>query len=384
MSGPRPTLPPLPGQPDGVPWPTEAWPTGDLPPGVDLDLPLAQAFDEEGPLAVTFAVVVVHRGRLVYERYAGSLEHLDASPTPVAADTPLLSWSMAKSVLHAVVGILVGGGRLDLDAPARVPEWSDAGDPRHAITPRQLLAMRDGLDFVEDYVDDRVSDVITMLFGDGRDDMAHFAADRPLAAAPGQRFNYSSGTSNILSGVVARTVGPGETYARFLHTRLFGPIGMANADPEFDVAGTWIASSFVRADGARLRPLRAALPARRRLGGQPAPAGGLGRLGAHHGLGRPRGRPLRRALVGRGGRHPRHLPRLGLRGPVHHRVPVARPRRRTAGQDAPRPHAAAGAVAGLHGGGVRAGPYRLSLRQLATGLATKTGIWRSVFSWYSA
>ena len=247
MSGPGPTLPPLPRQPDGVPWPTEGWPTGDLPPGVDLELPLAQAFDEEGPLAVTFAVVVVHRGRLVYERYAGSIEHLDAPPTPVAADTPLLSWSMAKSVLHAVVGILAGSGRLDLDAPARVPEWSDAADPRHAITPRQLLAIRDGLDFVEDYVDDRVSDVITMLFGDGRVDMAHFAADRPLAGAPGERFNYSSGTSNVLSGVVARTVGPGETYARFLHARLFDPLGMASADPEFDAAGTWIASSFVRA-----------------------------------------------------------------------------------------------------------------------------------------
>ncbi len=139
----------------------------------------------------------------------GALEHFDRPPTPVTETTPLLSWSMAKSMLHAVVGLLVGDGRLDLDAPADVPEWSDPGDPRHAITLRQLLAMRDGLDWVEDYVDDRVSDVIQMLFGDGQADMAHFAADRPLAAPPGTRFNYSSGTSNIISGVVARTVGPG-------------------------------------------------------------------------------------------------------------------------------------------------------------------------------
>ena len=76
--------------------------------------------------------------------------------------------------------------------------------------------------------------------------MAHFAADRPLAAPPGTRFNYSSGTSNIISGVVARTVGPGEHYARFLHGRLFGPLGMASADPEFDEAGTWVASSYLR------------------------------------------------------------------------------------------------------------------------------------------
>jgi CubicO group peptidase (beta-lactamase class C family) len=158
----------------------------------------------------------------------------------------LLSWSMAKSVLHAAVGLLVGEGRLDLDAPAAVPEWADPGDPRHAITLRQLLAMRDGLNFVEDYVDGGVSDVIEMLFGRGQADMAHFASDRPLAAPPGTRFNYSSGTSNIVSGVVARTVGPGEPYARFLHSRLFGPLGMASADPEFDEAGTWVGSSYLR------------------------------------------------------------------------------------------------------------------------------------------
>ncbi len=103
----------------------------------------------------------------------------------MTAETPLLSWSMAKSMLHAVVGLLVGDGQLDLDAPAAVPEWADRGDPRHAITLRQLLAMRDGLDFAEDYVDGDVSDTIQMLFGDGQADMAHFAADRPLAAPPG-------------------------------------------------------------------------------------------------------------------------------------------------------------------------------------------------------
>lgn len=233
----------LPPQPSGVAWPTEDWATGDAPPGVDLTPLVDEVFDDQGPLAETFAVLVVHRGRLVFERYAGALAHFDRPPTPVTAETPLLSWSMAKSMLHAVVGILVGEGRLDLDAPAAVPEWSDPSDPRHAITLRQLLAMRDGLAFAEDYVDGEVSDTIQMLFGEGQSDMAHFAADRPLAAPPGTRFNYSSGTSNIISGVVARTLGPGEPYARFLHSRLFGPLGMTTADPEFDEAGTWVASS---------------------------------------------------------------------------------------------------------------------------------------------
>jgi CubicO group peptidase (beta-lactamase class C family) len=259
-------------QPHDVAWPSEDWPEGELPAAVDLGPLLDEAFDDASPLATTHAVVVVHHGRIVVERYHGALEHFDRPPTPVTADTPLLSWSMAKSVLHAVVGLLVGAGRLDLDAPAPVPEWADPADPRHAITLRQLLAMRDGLDFVEDYVDDRVSDTIQMLFGDRQSDMANFAADRPLAAPPGTRFNYSSGTSNIISGAVARTVGPGEDYARFLHDRLFSPLSMRSADPEFDEAGTWLASSYLRAtardwarfglfylrdgvwDGARLLP----------------------------------------------------------------------------------------------------------------------------------
>ena len=237
----------LPSQPAGVDWPTEQWPAGELPPTVDLTPLLDEVCDNDGPLAETFAVLVVHRGRIVAERYQGALEHFDRPPTPVTAETPLLSWSMAKSVLHAGVGLLVGAGRLDLDAPAPVPEWADPGDPRHAITQRQLHAMRDGLDIAEEYVEGHVTDTIEMLFGDGQSDMAHFAAERPLAAPPGTRFNYSSGTSNIISGIVARTVGPGESYARFLHSRLFGPLGMTSADPEFDEAGTWVASSTLRA-----------------------------------------------------------------------------------------------------------------------------------------
>jgi CubicO group peptidase (beta-lactamase class C family) len=238
---------PLPRQPRGVPWPTSKWPHAGIPPEVALDRLLDQVCDNTGPLATTYAVVVIHRGRLIAERYHGGLPHFDRPPEPVTVESRLLSWSMAKSMLHAVVGLLVKDGRLDLDAPADVPEWSAPDDPRHTITLRHLLAMRDGLDFAEDYVDDRTSDVIAMLFGDGQADMGHFAADRPLAAAPDARFNYSSGTTNIISAVVARLLGPGAPYEAFLHERLFGPIGMASARPAFDGAGTWVASSYVRA-----------------------------------------------------------------------------------------------------------------------------------------
>jgi CubicO group peptidase (beta-lactamase class C family) len=241
------TLVPLPAQPHGLPWPAPDWAEGPIPRGVDLAPLLDAAFDTEGPLSVTYAVVVIHRGRLVAERYGGVIEHWDRADEPVGPDTPLLSWSMAKSMLHAAVGVLVGEGRLHPDLPAPVPQWAAPTDPRRAITLQHLLEMRDGLDFVEDYVDARASDVIEMLFGAGKDDVAGFAADRPPAAAPGSRFNYSSGTSNIVAAVVGREVGPGESYAQFLRDRLFVPIGATSARPTLDAAGTWVASSYVYA-----------------------------------------------------------------------------------------------------------------------------------------
>lgn len=212
-----------------------------------LEAIVDEAFNRPDDLGTTYAVVVVQHGRTIAERYGGTLEHWDRDPEPVQADTLLLSWSMAKSMLHAAVGILVGDGKLDLDARADVPEWSDPPDPRNAITLEHLLSMRDGLDFTEDYVDDRASDVIEMLFGSGQADTAAFAANRELVAEPGTRFNYSSGTSNIVSGIVARTVGPADQYEHFLKTRLFDPAGMHTARPGIDDAGTWVASSYVHA-----------------------------------------------------------------------------------------------------------------------------------------
>ena len=244
---PATSLLPLPAQPSGVAWPTDDWPRGAPPAGVDLGPQLDAAFDPDGPLRDTYAVVVVQGGRLVAERYGGTLPRWDGPGRPVARDTPLLSWSVAKSMLHATVGMLVGDGRLDPADPAPVPQWQGDGDPRGAITLEHLLCMRDGLAFVEEYEDTDTSDVLQMLYGPGKADMAGFAADRPLEALPGERFNYSTGTSMITSGVVARAVGPGDPYRRFLDERLFGPLGMTTATAGFDDAGTWAAGSFAYA-----------------------------------------------------------------------------------------------------------------------------------------
>jgi len=243
-------LVPLPSQPDDVPWPTAQWPRAEPP--AEVAGALTELLDELTAdverYGTTFAVGVVHRGRLLAERYGGELEHWDRPNEPVVPGTRLLSWSMAKSMLHAIVGVLVAEGRLDPDAPAPVPEWgADGDDPRGAVTLEHLLAMRDGLAFSEVYDDAGVSDVIEMLFGSGQSDMARFAADRAMAHPPDTVFNYSSGTSNIVSGIVARTVGPGGPYERFLRERLFDVIGMRTASPRFDDAGTFIGSSYVYA-----------------------------------------------------------------------------------------------------------------------------------------
>ena len=175
-------------------------------------------------------------GEVVLERYGDDID----------ASTTLRSWSMAKSLLHAVVGMLVDEGRLELDAPAPVVAWGDP-DPRHAITLRHLLEMRPGLEWSEIYLVDTPSDVVEMLFGidlTPQPDVAAYAAAKPLVVEPGTVFNYSSGTSNIVSGLVRDVVGAGDAYRAFLRDRLFGPLGMTSAEPQFDAAGTWIASSY--------------------------------------------------------------------------------------------------------------------------------------------
>jgi CubicO group peptidase (beta-lactamase class C family) len=147
---------------------------------------------------------------------------------------------------QAVIAMLIDDGLLALDQPAPVPAWAD--DERRHITIRQLLQMSSGLEFVEDYVDAGVSHVIEMLFGPGVDDHAGYAASFPLIDEPGTVWSYSSGTTNILARIAGNAIGGGQAAMdAFLKDRLFGPLGMATAQPKFDTAGTFIGSSFVYA-----------------------------------------------------------------------------------------------------------------------------------------
>ncbi|MBL4844418.1 MAG: serine hydrolase [Planctomycetes bacterium] len=225
----------LPSQPKDLAWPTLAWERGEptVSDSAAFGHHTASVFDLAPDQGVTYALLVVHKGRLVYERYAHG-----ASPIYTQ-----VSWSMAKSVTHALVGIAAEKGLVDLYAPAPVPEWQD--DRRAEITLDQLLRMSSGLAFREEYVDPSESDAIPMLAGPGRHDMGAFAAGFPLEHDPGSVFSYSSGTSNVIGRILRDAIGGPTEMLAFMRETLFEPIGIRTALPSFDTAGTFTASSWL-------------------------------------------------------------------------------------------------------------------------------------------
>ena len=164
-------LVPLPPQPAGVAFPTESWP--EAAPGAGVDAPrLAAAFESafsakgRGGVADTRALVVVHHGAIVAERYAPGF----------GPQSRFQSWSMAKSITQALIGILVREGRLDVKAPVPVPAWRAPGDPRGALTLDQLLHMSSGLANADGGLEGDTF-VARLLFGEGSRDMFAYASD---------------------------------------------------------------------------------------------------------------------------------------------------------------------------------------------------------------
>ena len=212
-------------------------PAGELPAGFDaaaIDEFLNWALDPpEGESCCIDAVVAVQGGQLVLERYREGWDPAEAH----------VSWSMAKSITQAMLGILVSQGRLDVFAPAEVPEWAELDDPRHPITIDTMLHMRSGLEWVEEY--EGTSDVIEMLFGAGSADRAHFAADRPLAAPPGEMWNYSTGTTMILSRIIADEVGYFDEGTQWAQDELFGPLGITSVVHDLDDTGVMSGGSAI-------------------------------------------------------------------------------------------------------------------------------------------
>lgn len=210
-----------------------------------LDSAIESAFSEPDPrhLRRTRAVLILQNGRIIGERYADGFDK----------DTPLIGWSMTKSVVNALVGILVGEGKLSPDEPVPVPEWQKTGDPRKKITLNELLHMSSGLAWKESYAP--ADDATYMLLR--APDMAAFAAKKELAADPGTKWHYSSGNTSIISRIIRRVIGEAD-YLSFPRRKLFEPTGMRSAVMELDASGTFAGSSFMYAtarDWAKLGQL---------------------------------------------------------------------------------------------------------------------------------
>lgn len=236
---PGPTVVDLPEQPDDVPFPDTEWPTGPLPEGVesaDLDALTDTAFAEPGDPQHVRSLVVIHEGRLVYEAY-----HPSYGP-----DTVNPSFSVAKSVTSAAVGILAGEGLVDVDGPAPVAGWDD---DRRDITVEQLLHMASGLEWAEVY---EPGSAPFEMFAAA--DASDSAAGRPLVDEPGTRFNYSTGTTAILAQIITDAAWAAErgvpvdpatepdpaAGVRLLEARLFDPLGITSAELQLDPEGTWL------------------------------------------------------------------------------------------------------------------------------------------------
>lgn len=253
-------LAPLPPQDVAIPYPTREWPAG-KPRGADeaviaRQLALTDTFDPE--LGETRAVVVVQHGIIVAERYAEG----------VSVDTRLVSWSMAKSITQALVGVAVGDGSVDIDEAMGNPRWQ-TGDARNAITWRQWLNMTDGLAYKEMRAGASENDAAKMTFGEGRQDIIGYATKLPLAHPPGKHWNYNSAGIDLVCDALARVVAPSAETPQerrgamlaFMKTRLFDVLGMRSAQPEFDSARRVHRRLAALRDGARLREIRFALPA---------------------------------------------------------------------------------------------------------------------------
>ncbi|MFI5155997.1 MAG: serine hydrolase domain-containing protein [Chitinophagales bacterium] len=224
-------------QQDSLPWPLGNLINDSFPQAIDRGKLLSsvhKAFIEKNKdLPVrTRAVVVLYDGQLIAEEYANGFNR----------HSRLQGWSMTKSVVSALIGILARQGRLQIDSPAPVREWADPGDPRHSITVRDLLQQSSGLDFLENYA--KASDATVMLYE--RADMGGFTAKHKLKQLPGSFYYYSSGNTNVLSRMI-RQITCDSLYYAFPYTQLFYRIGMQSAIMEPDASGTFVGSSYMYA-----------------------------------------------------------------------------------------------------------------------------------------
>ncbi|MFK5957290.1 MAG: serine hydrolase [Lutibacter sp.] len=195
----------------------------------ELDVAVSNAFDvSEEYVKKTRAVVVLYKGQLIAEKYVEGFDK----------NSKILGWSMTKSITSAVLGILEKQGKINVQQINLFPEWENDG--RSKITLNDLLHMNSGLEWDENY--NTMSDVTKMLFLDK--DMTSSQLKKPLIAAPNNSWNYSSGTTNLLSGFIRNQFKTHQEYLDFWYRELIDKIGMSSMVIETDLNGNYVGSSY--------------------------------------------------------------------------------------------------------------------------------------------
>jgi CubicO group peptidase (beta-lactamase class C family) len=225
------SLPPTEAAPPSV-LPEIAGPNQVITADPQLTFALDRAFTEPEPASPhrTKAVVVVKNGHIVAERYAPGY----------GVDTPIMGWSAAKSVVNALIGILVRQGKLAVDRPAPVAPWQNPDDPHHVITIDHLLRHTSGLAMGSSLNASlkSVFDPANRMKYVERDE-AGYAEGMPLETAPGAAWNYHDGNYLILSRIIRDAAGGhAADVLRLARQELFGPLGMRHITLEFDATGT--------------------------------------------------------------------------------------------------------------------------------------------------
>ncbi|WP_396171673.1 serine hydrolase domain-containing protein [Flavobacterium sp.] len=194
-----------------------------------LKTAVTNAFDKKGENDKrTRAVLVIYKDRIISEQYGTGFDK----------NSKILGWSMTKSITATCFGILQKQGKMNIMKRAPIDEW--AKDERSKITINDLLHMNSGLEWVEDY--SKLSDATKMLFYDT--DMSKTQINKPLVGKPNASWNYSSGTSNLLSGILRKQFKTHQEYLDFWYSDLIDKIGMHSMLVETDMAGNYVGSSY--------------------------------------------------------------------------------------------------------------------------------------------
>lgn len=194
-----------------------------------LNTAVANAFDRNGEISKrTRSVLVIYKDKIIAEKYAPGIDK----------NSKIMGWSMTKSITATYFGILQKLGKMDIYKPAPIAEWSN--DERAKITINDLLHMNSGLEWKEDYT--KRSDAVEMLYLS--EDMTKAQIDKPLVGKPNATYYYSSGTSNLLSGILRKQFKTHQEYLDFWYSALIDKIGMHSMLVETDMAGNYVGSSY--------------------------------------------------------------------------------------------------------------------------------------------